>query len=241
MKNIIQSPSKPAGFTLIELLVVIAIIGVLAGLLLPALNGARKSALRAKCANNQRQIGIAFRMFADDHNGWLPQTTHGVSGTNGLAQSWISTLAPYIAEVDQVRICPADPLASERLATNGTSYVPNEYTFVDRVGPFGNVLETYRRLDTLKKPTDTILLFTVADSVPASEYNDHTHSRGWTTWARVLRDIAPDRFNRGGRSADHTSGNANYLYADTHVELIDALEFKKRIDARDNPALPPPY
>jgi len=234
-----MNSSKPHGFTLIELLVVIGIIGVLASLLLPALGGARVSAKRVKCANNQRQIGIAFRMYADDHEGWLPQTTHGVSGTNGLARSWINTVSEYIGHVDKVRICPADPNADQRLATNSTSYVPNEYTFVDRVSPFGGVTETYRRLDKLRKPTETILLFTIADSVPASAYNDHTHSRGWRNWPSVLRDIAPDRFNRGGRSADHTSGNANYLYADSHVEPMDALEFKRLIDAGENPAKPP--
>jgi prepilin-type N-terminal cleavage/methylation domain-containing protein/prepilin-type processing-associated H-X9-DG protein len=239
MKNITPSMKPHEGFTLIELLVVIAIIGILASLLLPALAGARVSAMRAKCANNQRQIGIAFHMFANDHEGWLPQTTHGTAGTNGLAISWISTISDYIGNVDRVRICPADPLGSERLATNSTSYVPNEFTFVDRVSPFGTVTETFRRLDKLSNASSTILLFTVADSVPPSAYNDHTHSRGWSTWARVLRDVTPDRFVRGGRTSDRISGNANYLYADTHVEPLDALEFKRLIDSGRNPAVPP--
>ncbi len=57
---------RPARFTLIELLTVIAVIGILAALLLPALHRAKHAAWRADCMNNQRQIGIAFALYAND-------------------------------------------------------------------------------------------------------------------------------------------------------------------------------
>jgi prepilin-type N-terminal cleavage/methylation domain-containing protein len=83
------------GFTLIELLVVIAIIGILLSLLSPAVQGAIENARAKHCASNLRQIGLAFQMYAMDHEGMLPPTCEYLSNPSPV-RLWQDHVAPYL-------------------------------------------------------------------------------------------------------------------------------------------------
>jgi prepilin-type N-terminal cleavage/methylation domain-containing protein/prepilin-type processing-associated H-X9-DG protein len=232
-ENVGPAPRLPRGFTLVELLVVVAIIGILASLLLPAVQSARAATRRAECSSNLRQVGLAIATFADVHRGEMPLSSHDLS-PGEEEKAWIYTIAPFMEDVDAIRICPDDPNGPARMRAKLTSYVMNSYVCVR--GERGAITN----MERMPERSKTYVAFETSDQVGTS-HADHTHGSEWfkdpmnrsnrvaRTWGRIRVDIQTNRHGRG----------SNNLFADGHVELIEESQLEPWVQANFNFPVPP--
>jgi prepilin-type processing-associated H-X9-DG protein len=230
---------------LIELLVVIAIIGILAAMLLPALNRARDKGRTALCLSNLRQIGVAITMYADDHNEYYP------AGYIAGYGDWPLIIGPYVAKSaqtytsaggirsSQVFVCPSGITPWGK--TTRISYSAHPILLGSPGLP--STLYLYRRTK-VTRPTETVLVtdgpltkpagsgpndwnaFAQFSNVPdANNYYDSSTANGPANqpWATTSDGSAGNGLIRLRHSGN---GGANFLFCDGHVETLMALQLK---------------
>jgi prepilin-type N-terminal cleavage/methylation domain-containing protein/prepilin-type processing-associated H-X9-DG protein len=145
------------GFTLVEMLVVVAISGLLAALLLPTLSKARGRAEAMACLNNTRQLGLAWQLYADDHEGFLAYNLGMNGSTFRTNLNWVNnvmtwdlssdntniatltdaSLGPYAGNASRIYHCPSDRSLSTLQRAAGWDRRIRSYSMNAMVGNAG--------------------------------------------------------------------------------------------------------
>ena len=210
-------PEGSGGFTLLELLVVVAIIGVLAGLLLPALSRAREAARSVQCLGQMRQIAMALRLYADDHGDEFPRSQHSAFAHGqlpwgrALATGLGATAAAWTNLFQGVYHCPGDRRVTP------WSYGLNVYFELGPDDDYSGKPETWRRLTLVPRPSGTVLYS------ESSSTADHLMAHFWTR-ADDASEVAGLRHGR----------RSNYLFVDGHAasrEFRATYDPPRKIDA----------
>ena len=207
-------------FTLIELLVVIAIVAILAAILFPVFAQAKAAAKKTACMSNEKQIGLAFMLYAGDSDDYYPLASQPSAPT-----SWTATVQVYARNHAFFR-CPDDtspnwktPLASPSPFQKGlrvTSYFSNLY--LDSRRAYGNVT-------ALKSPSSVVYVSESAEGLTYDAYfpmywNLHDPENVAGSMTGFMHDSFWDAAK--GETTElalrRHAGGLNSVYADGHAK-----------------------
>jgi len=205
---------KELGFTLIELLVVIAIIAILAAIMFPVYARLKDRARAAACISNQKQLGLAFVVYAGDYDGLLPSNSSAVGNWGDLWWPGYPTapISPYVKN-DQIFYCPSDP-------------TPGKYQKVSYGYGWQSCVMEWQGGDNYIWPTTN--KGKRLDDIPVQRIaSDQKWNRWWKiyildewngTAASNDGDTIPDCYQWHGKGC-------HLLLGDSHVQWVNAYAF----------------